>query len=51
MAANILISISQKNGHMTKILKTTFPKEFFKVGEHEQIYITEIRFKKKLVCF
>ena len=40
MAANKLISISRKNGHMTVIWKTTFPKEFFneiwlKVGEHE----------------
>ena len=28
MAANILIPISQK-GHVTKIWKTSFPKEFF----------------------
>ena len=37
---------------LAKIWKTTFPKEFFneiwlKVGEHKQIYITEITFWKK----
>ena len=40
---------------MAKIWKTTFPMEFFneiwlKVGEHEYIYIFEIRFEKKLFC-
>ena len=40
----------RENGHMTSIRKTTFPKGFFNdisltVGEHEYIYITEIRFK------
>ena len=29
MEASILISISRQNGHVTKIWKTTFPKEFF----------------------
>ena len=38
---------------LTKIWKTTFPKEFFnaiwlKKGEHEYIYIAEITFKKIL---
>ena len=41
----------RKNSHVTKIWKTTFPKEFFneiwlKV-EHEYIYIFEIEFEKK----
>ena len=43
------------NSHVTKIWKTTFPKEFFnkiwlKVKEHEFIYIFEIKFEKKLFC-
>ena len=43
--------VSQKS-HLTKILKTTFPKKIFskiwlKVDEHEYIYIFEIQFKKK----
>ena len=41
---------------LTKIWKTTFPKVFFnemwlKVGEHEKIYISEIKFRKKLFHF
>ena len=41
----------RKNSHVTKIWKTTFPKEFFnkiwlKVKEHEYIYIFEIKFEK-----
>ena len=41
-----------KKSHMTKIWKTTFPKEFFnkiwlKVEEHEYIYIFE---KNKIFC-
>ena len=45
----------RKNSHVTKIWKTTFPKEFFnkiwlKVKEHEYIYIFEIKFEKKLFC-
>ena len=40
-----------KNSHVTKILKNTFPKEFFneiwlKVEEHECIYIFVIKFEK-----
>ena len=42
-----------KNNHMTKIWKTTFPKEFFnkmllRVEECESIYIAEIKFWKKI---
>ena len=42
----------RENSHVTKIWKTTFPKEFFnkfwlKVGEHKYIYIAEIKFEKK----
>ena len=41
---------------MTKIWKTTFRMEFFneiwlKVGEHEYIYIFEIKFEKKVILF
>ena len=41
----------RKNSHVTKIWKTTFPMEFFndiwlKVGEHEYIYIFEMKFEK-----
>ena len=41
---------------LAKIWKTTFPKEFFneiglKVGEDEQIYITEITFWQKSILF
>ena len=44
----------KRNSHVTKIWKTTFPMEFFneiwlKVGEHEYIYIFEIKVKK-LFC-
>ena len=40
----------RKSSHVTKIWKTTFPMEFFneiwlKVGEHETIYIFEIKFE------
>ena len=40
---------------MTNIWKTTLPMEFFneillKVGEHEYIYIFEIKFEKKKFC-
>ena len=40
---------------MTKISKTTFPKEIFdticlKVREYEFIYIFEIKFGKKVFC-
>ena len=40
------------NSHVTKIWKTTFPKEFFnniwlKIGEHEYTYISEIKFETK----
>ena len=52
MAANILILIS-RNGHVTKMWKTTFPKEFFnkiwlKIGEHE-IYVTDFFLTKSCV--
>ena len=52
MAAKKRIFVSRKYSHVTKILKTTFSMEFFneirlKVGEHEYIYIFEIKFKKK----
>ena len=45
----------RKISHVTKIWKTTFPKEFFseiwlKVGEHEYIYIFEMKFEKKIFC-
>ena len=42
----------RKNSHVTKIWKTTFPKEFFnKVGKYEYIFIFEIKFeKKKIFC-
>ena len=41
---------------LARIWKTTFPKEVFneiwlKVGEHEYIYITEIRFFLKIIPF
>ena len=53
MAAKKRIFVSQKN-HVTKIWKTTFPKEFFneiwlKVWEHEYIYIIEIQFEKNIL--
>ena len=43
----------RENSHVTRIWKTTFLKEFFneiwlKIGEHEYIYIAEIKFKKKI---
>ena len=52
MAAKKQIFISQKS-HEIKILKTTFPKEFFNktwfiVEEHEHIYIFEIKFDKNI---
>ena len=42
----------REKSHVTKIWKTTFPKEFsnkiwLKVEEHEHIYIYEITFGKK----
>ena len=45
----------RKNSHVTKILKTIFPQEFFneiwlKVEEHEYIYIFKIKFTKKNFC-
>ena len=41
----------RKNSHVTKIWKTTFPKEFFnKVGKYEYIFIFEIKFEKKIFC-
>ena len=45
----------RENSHVTKIWKATFPMKFFneiwfKVGEHEYIYIFEIKFEKKLFC-
>ena len=48
-AQNLLF---RENSHVTKIWKTPFPMEFFneiwlKVGEHEYIYIFEIKLKKK----
>ena len=41
----------RKKSHVSKIWKTTFPKEFFnkiwlKIKEHEYIYIFEIKFEK-----
>ena len=41
-----------EHGHVTEIWKTTSPKDFFneilgKVGEHEYIYIADIKFKEK----
>ena len=50
MAAKKRIYVSQK-GHVTKIWKITFPKEFFikiwlQVEEHEYIFIFEIKFEK-----
>ena len=47
------IFLSRKKGYVTKILKTTFPKEFFheirlKVEEHEYNCIFEIKFGKKI---
>ena len=41
-----------ENSHVTKIWKTIFPTEFFneiwfRVEEHEYIYIFEITFEKK----
>ena len=46
----------RENSHVTKIWKTTFPKEFFneiwlKVGEHEYIYIFEVKFELKKNIF
>ena len=43
----------RENSHVTKIWKTTVPKEFsneiwLKVGEHECIYIFEIKYKNIL---
>ena len=51
MAAKKQIFISQKS-HVTKIWKTTFPKEisiklWLKVEENEYIYIFEIELEKK----
>ena len=42
------------NSHVTKIWKATFPMKFFneiwfKVGEHEYIYIFEIKFEKTIL--
>ena len=51
MAAKKRISFP-KNSHVTILWKTTFPMEFLnelwlKVGEHEYIYIFEIKFEKR----
>ena len=51
MAAKKRIFICEKS-HVTKIWKTTFPKECFnkiwlKFEEREYIYISEIQFEKK----
>ena len=48
--------MAAKSSHVTKIWKTTFPMDFFdeiwlKVGEHEYIYIFEIKFEKKNIPF
>ena len=53
MAAKKRIYVSQKS-HVTKIWKTSFPKEFFnkvwlKVEEHEQIYIFKMKFIKNIL--
>ena len=43
----------RENSQVTKIWKTTFLKEFFnvwlKVGEHEYIYIFEIKIEKNIL--
>ena len=44
----------RENSHVTKIWKATFPMKFFneiwfKVGEHEYIYIFEIKFEKTIL--
>ena len=51
MEAKKRIFVSQ-NSHVTKIWKTTFPKESFdeiwpKLEEHEYIFNFEIKFEKK----
>ena len=55
LAAKNRIYVSQKS-HLTKIWKTTFPKEFsnkicLKVEKHEYIYIFEMQFEKKNILF